>query len=240
MEDTIKTLPLMQKVVSPFLYSIVSGVLIAHGHNLFLQTTPRKLLQGHHINIFETASGIVEPFRVFGIKKEDLLPADELPGNSFGILNGKNDTPIGPFEIYTGLTDQSKYTYVVSFKGKKEMTKFKSKQCNQIHGTDGAQFPPFRSKKDRLPIFAPDLCRTLYVIYDRESEHKGIPVWRMKLDPAMFDPPSINEDNECYCAHIKKKPERLEHVDPCLSLFFFFFFFTHSFMHVMIRCEGPF
>ena len=207
-EETMKTIPLMQKVVSPFLYSIVSGVLISHGHNLFLKTSPRRLLQGHHINIFETAAELVEPFSVFGIKKSDLLPSEELPNNAFGILNGKNDTATGPYEIYTGVTDQSKYAYMVSWKGQRAMDKWPTAECNAIFGTDGAQFPPFRSKRDKLPIFAPDLCRTLYAIYERETDFKGIPVWRMKLDPKVFESPAMNPDNECFCAHAKKRPDR--------------------------------
>ena len=204
----MKTVPLTQKVISPFLYSIVSGALIAHGHNLFLKTTPRKLLTGHHINIFATASELLKPFSVFGIKEEDLLPTSELPNNAFGILNGKNNTPTGPFEMNTGLYDQSKYGYIISYKGEKKMHKWGSDVCNRIYGTDGAQYPPFRSKKDKLPIFNIDVCRTLYIMYAHEAEFKGIPVWKMKLDPKIFEPPTMNKDNECYCPHLKKRPER--------------------------------
>lgn len=207
-EDTMKTIPLMKKMVSPFLYSIIGGALIAHGHNLFLKTTPRQLLKGHRINIFDTASEIAEPFSVFGIKKEDLLPTEDLPNNSFGILNGKNDTPTGPFEMYTGLKDQSRYAYLISYKNEKKQTVWSTDSCNKIYGTDGAQFPPFRSKTDKLAIFTPDICRTLYLIYDREDEFKGIPVWRMKLDPKLFEPPKVNPDNECYCMHLNNKPDR--------------------------------
>lgn len=181
---------------------------MAHGHSLFLKTTPRQLLLGHKINIFETASKIVEPLAVFKIEKEDLLPSEDLPNNAFGILNGKNNTPFGPLEVYTGTRDASKYSYISSFKNEKKWKKWPSETCNRIFGTDGAQFPPFRSKGEKLPIFAPDLCRTLYLIYEKEDEFKGIPVWRMKLDPKLFEPPKVNPDNECYCMHLKKKPER--------------------------------
>lgn len=181
---------------------------MAHGHNLFLKTTPRQLLIGHKINIFDTASKIVEPLAVFNIGKEDLLPSEDLPNNAFGILNGKNNTPTGPLEVYTGVKHASKYSYIVSYKNEKKLNKWSSDTCNRIYGTDGAQFPPFRSKGERLPIFAPDLCRTLYLVYEKETEFKGIPVWQMKLDPKIFDPPKVNPENECYCAHQKKKPER--------------------------------
>lgn len=204
----MKSIPFMKKIVSPFLYGVISGALIAHGHNLFLKTTPRQLLKGHRINIFDTASEIAEPFKVFGVKKEDLLPTEDMPNNAFGILNGKNNTPTGPFEIYTGLSDQSRYSYMISYKGEKRMNKWSSDSCNRIYGTDGAQYPPFLSKGDKLPIFTPDVCRTLYIVFDKEDEFKGIPVWKMKLDPKMFEPPKVNPDNECFCMHWKKKPER--------------------------------
>ena len=208
LEDTLRTVPVVPKLLAPFAYSIVTPVLMAHGHSLFLKTTPRQLLLGHKINIFETASKLIEPLEIFKIKKEDLLPAEDLPNNAFGILNGKNNTAFGPFEVFTGIKDASKYTYVSSFRNEKKWKKWPSETCNRIYGTDGAQFPPFRSKAEKLPIFAPDLCRTLYLVYEKEDEFKGIPVWKMKLDPKLFEPPKVNPDNECYCMHLKNKPER--------------------------------
>ena len=53
------------------------------------------------------------------------------------------------------------------------MSKWSKDECNKIVGTDGAQFPPFRQKSDRLPIFAADICRTLWLVYDKEDEFKG-------------------------------------------------------------------
>lgn len=163
---------------------------------------------GHKINIFETLEQILDPLQVFGIKKEDLIPNEDLPNNAFGVLNGKNNTKSGPFEVYTGIRDETKIGYMVSYKNEKKQTKWSSDHCNRIYGTDGSQFPPFRSKKDRLPIFGADICRTLYLIYSEETEFKGIPVWKMILDPSMFDPPKINPENECYCMHHKKRPDR--------------------------------
>lgn len=208
LDDTLKAIPVAPKVFSPFLYSVISGVLISHGHNLFLRTTPRQLLLGHKINIFDTMSSMVEPLSVFGIKKEDLVPVEELPNNAFGILNGKNGTKNGPFEMYTGLRDQSKYGYLLSYKSEPKQFKFPDEKCDIIYGTDGAQFPPFRSKRDKLPIFTPDLCRTLWLTYSEETEFKGIPVWKMKLDSRMFQSPQVNPSNKCYCMHWKRRPDR--------------------------------
>ena len=84
LDDTIKTVPIVPNVVSPFLFSVVSGVLAAHGHNLFLKTTPRQLLLGHRINIFDTVQSLIEPLSVFGVKAEDLMPTEDMPNNAFG------------------------------------------------------------------------------------------------------------------------------------------------------------
>ena len=144
---------------------MVSGVLMAHGHNLFLKTTPRQLLLGHRINIFDTVQSILEPLEVFGLKAEDLLPAEDMPNNAFGILNGKNNTRIGPWEIYTGQgSTADKYAHVTSFKGQSKMDKWSEDRCNEIIGTDGAQFPAFRKKTDKLNIYATDICRTLTLV----------------------------------------------------------------------------
>lgn len=206
LEDTIKTVPLVPTVLSPFLYSVVSSVLMAHGHDLFLKMTPRQLLFGHRINIFDTVQAILEPLSVFGVKANDLMPTENMPNNAFGILNGKNDTRNGPFEVFTGVEDQEKFGYMKAYKN--SINKFSHDECNKIVGTDGSGFPPFRPKTDRLPIFAADICRTLFLVYDKEDTFMDIPVWRIKLDPKMFEPPKRNPDNACYCMHMAKRPDR--------------------------------
>ncbi|KAI1296612.1 Scavenger receptor class B member 1 [Halotydeus destructor] len=207
LHDTIETVPLVPVVVSPFLYTVVGGVLAAHKQTLFMKTTPKQMLLGHKINIFDTVQALVEPLRVFGVKKEDIMPTEDLPNNAFGIINGKNDTKNGPFEMYTGVKDPEKYGYIKAFKGDAKMDKWSSDECNKVHGSDGSQFPPFRMKKEKLPIFGADLCRTLRLIYDDDDRFKGIPVWRMKLDPKLWETPKVNPANECYCMH-KKRPDR--------------------------------
>lgn len=85
---------------------------------------------------------------------------------------------------------------------------FSTDECNSISGTDGAQFPPFRKKKDELRIWSPDLCRHISFVYENETDLNGIPVWRYVFPFNMFGSTATHPENECYCSHYKKHPHR--------------------------------
>ena len=71
----------------------------------------------------------------------------------------KNDTEDGPYEIYSGEGDASKFTIIKSWNNLEYLDFWKSPYCNKINGSDGAQFPPGIEKDTRLYIFNPDICR---------------------------------------------------------------------------------
>ena len=71
-----------------------------HNQHLFINTTIRELLYGYKLDILDTAESYSETFAKFGI---DIMPTKLFPNNSFGILNARNGTPDGPYEMYTGL-----------------------------------------------------------------------------------------------------------------------------------------
>ena len=71
-----------------------------HNQHLFINTTVRELLFGYKLDILDTAESYSGMLNKFGF---DIMPTKLFPNNSFGILNGRNGTPDGPYEMYTGL-----------------------------------------------------------------------------------------------------------------------------------------
>jgi len=45
--------------------------------------------------------------------------------------------------------------------------------CSMINGTDGSVFSPFVEKSRLLYIFNVDLCRSLYLKFEKEIEYMG-------------------------------------------------------------------
>lgn len=87
-------------ILSHFSYRSVNLFLEKHNQHLFINTTVRELLYGYKLDILDTAESYSGMFERFGI---DIMPRELFPNNSFGILNGRNGTPDGPYEMYTGL-----------------------------------------------------------------------------------------------------------------------------------------
>ena len=45
--------------------------------------------------------------------------------------------------------------------------------------------------------------------YSQDVDYHGIPAFRYKISPEVWQPPSFNPNNECYCVH-KNNPEHCE------------------------------
>lgn len=102
-------------VTSPVIYSTISALLAAHSQNLFMTRTVREILYGFRINLLDTVTTLIKPLEMLGFK--DLLPGGGVPNNTFGLLYGKNNTPEGPYEVYTGINNKP---YISLFKYKNQ------------------------------------------------------------------------------------------------------------------------
>jgi len=66
-------------------------------------------------------------------------------------------------------------------------------------GSDGALFSPFVTKDQKLDIFSPDLCRSLYLTFNKETEILGLKGYSFTLPKKLLASPVDNEENKCYC-----------------------------------------
>ena len=49
-----------------------------------------------------------------------------------------------------------------------------SNVCNLLKGSDGQQFPPYVKDTDKLYIFQTDICRSLFISYEKAKDINGI------------------------------------------------------------------
>lgn len=59
----------------------------------------------------------------------------------------------------------------------------------------------------KLEMFSADLCRTLRLLYEKQSSVKGIQTYRFTVDPEILEDPVFNRDNMCYCTQPGNKFE---------------------------------
>lgn len=102
------------KVFSPVVNSVLNAIIDANKESVFIRKRIRDLLFGYKVEMLETIDKMLKPLKMFGIQYQSL------PNNMFGLLHNRNNTHEGPFEIYTGIGDDSQSLgQIVSWKGLK-------------------------------------------------------------------------------------------------------------------------
>lgn len=143
-----KQLPLAP-VTSPVAYALVNSLLDSHGMTLFMKRSVREVLLGFKVSLLETLDTFTQPLKNLGITLDALPPSP--PNNMFGLMYGRNDTPEGEYEMYTGQgTTSDMIGMFLTFKGKNSLSFWKGETCNRIEGGDGSLFPPFVTPNKRM------------------------------------------------------------------------------------------
>ncbi|XP_029024959.1 lysosome membrane protein 2-like isoform X2 [Betta splendens] len=122
----------------------------------------------------------------------------------FGLMYKKNGTHNGEFVYHTGVEDYMDYGRVKTWKGQSQLDFWTSDYSNSINGSDGSAFHPFLTKDETISIFTPDLCRTIYMNFEKEVEVKGIPAYRFTPPRAVLASKEENPDNEGFCVSPKE------------------------------------
>jgi lysosome membrane protein 2 len=113
----------------------------------------------------------------------------------------KNGTDDGDLEVDAGLTNTEDFGRILSWRGKRELHWWKEgSSCNDIKGTDGSIFAPFVTKKRTIRIFNAELCRSLFLTYERDMTFLGIPSYRFTAPKEMLEDPRTSDDNRCFCS----------------------------------------
>ncbi|ODM99666.1 Scavenger receptor class B member 1, partial [Orchesella cincta] len=132
-----------------------------------------------------------------------------VPNNTFGLLVGLNDTAQGPYTVARGTLDKSLFGTILKYKNESELSTWpKLSQCNKIQGSDGTIFPPFVEKQTVLKLFNSDLCRSLYLSYNKSIDFEGIKGYRFTVPPSVLADPRKNNENHCFCPNIEDEPDK--------------------------------
>ncbi|ODN04768.1 Scavenger receptor class B member 1 [Orchesella cincta] len=154
---------------------------------LYTLTVDEFLFKGQHLPFMQYLAEM----------KNEVL----LPNNTFGIYYNKNGSDTGLLEVFAGVKDSAKFGNIASWNNAPNVTFWEDEYCNMINGSDGALFPPFVTRDRILPIFSPDLCRSLYLTYESDTEVLGLPGYRFTLPKILLEDPRTNKDNECFCTN---------------------------------------
>ncbi|XP_041815771.1 lysosome membrane protein 2-like isoform X2 [Chelmon rostratus] len=117
----------------------------------------------------------------------------------FGLMYKKNGSNDGEFVYHTGTQNYMDYGRVETWKGQSQLTFWMSNQSNSINGSDGSAFHPLLKKDERLYIFTPDLCRSIYMEFQKDVEVKGIPAYRFTPPRSVLASKEENPANEGFC-----------------------------------------
>ncbi|CAG2168048.1 unnamed protein product [Oppiella nova] len=162
------------------------------------------LFTGVPYKMFEILSGMSPDIpKRYGVSDGKILDEEE-----WTVYTGKKDIAqlgqITSFDHKTSLTNEDKNHSVVWKKDTKAET------CNKLKGTDGSIFAPDLTKDDIVYAFEPQLCRTVYFKYWKETSVQDIDTYRFRVPRDYFENPNINDKNTCYCLYddIKKQCSR--------------------------------
>ncbi|KAM3873951.1 lysosome membrane protein 2-like [Diretmus argenteus] len=122
----------------------------------------------------------------------------------FGLMYKKNGTYGGEFVYHTGEQNHMDYGRVDTWKGQRQLSFWTTNQSNSINGTDGSAFHPLLSKEERLYVFTPDLCRSIYMEFEKDVVVKGIPAYRFTPPESVLASKEENPANEGFCVTPKE------------------------------------
>ncbi|KAM9450698.1 lysosome membrane protein 2-like isoform 2-T2 [Clarias gariepinus] len=147
---------------------------------------------GTKVSALTTKTFVFVPEMSAGDPSVDLITTVNIPA----IKNGSSD---GEFVYYTGEDNYFNYGRIDTWKGEKFLSFWATNQSNMINGTDGSAFHPFLTKEERLNVFSADLCRSIYMLFEKEVVVKGIPAYRYTPPRAVFASGKNNPENEGFC-----------------------------------------
>uniref|UniRef100_A0A1I8C2M6 Glycoprotein n=1 Tax=Meloidogyne hapla TaxID=6305 RepID=A0A1I8C2M6_MELHA len=113
----------------------------------------------------------------------------ELP-DRIGLFYKKNGSSTGVFEVEDGHKDNGESLgKIITWNNSTSLPEswWESAQALRIDGTDGTLMPPYVSKTDVIPVFVAELCRTIDLVFQKEVEYAGVPLYRFIMPKDAWD-----------------------------------------------------
>ncbi|VVD01655.1 unnamed protein product [Leptidea sinapis] len=133
---------------------------------------------------------------------------------TFTLLDYKQDKPTETYEVYRGIADHTKLGIIAAYNGSSyvdywvqpdndnsmknntETAEVSKGICNMINGSDAAIFPPFVDRDNSIYALNLDICRSVELRYQYDTEYDGIPVARFAANEWFLD-----NDEGCFCVN---------------------------------------
>ncbi|XP_047040545.1 sensory neuron membrane protein 2 [Helicoverpa zea] len=132
---------------------------------------------------------------------------EEKPDGSlvFSILNYKQQLPSQEYRVQRGLNDPADLGRILSYAGSPffpqwlNLTTREPNVCMEVNGTDAGIFAPFVETERSIYAINTDICRSVELRYERDSEYEGIPTVRFAANEWLLD-----NDDGCFCLNVTR------------------------------------
>ncbi|XP_012267137.2 sensory neuron membrane protein 2-like [Athalia rosae] len=211
-EITILNLPLMSILLTTerlhgsgstelFVLNTVIRYLFNEPTSIFLTTTPRDFLfDGIYINCNDTRYLQKRVCDEIGANAPPTLPRLEDGRFRFSLLGHKNTSHDGRYSLNSGIHDARALGEIVTWENSDTLsTWLENSTCNNIIGTDGSVFPPYRTEESVINVFSTDICRSMRLEYNTTTTLAGIKGLRYAVVDTALASPRNNPENECFC-----------------------------------------
>lgn len=172
---------------------------------IFLKTVVAPLLSHEHERLFEEHT--VHEF-LWGYQEKTLKKINDITskfGYNFsttvGLFTGrtKNGSDDGIYTVFSGEKDIQRLNEINTWRNKTSLGFWNTTYCNMLNGTDGSMWHPFIKKSERLSLFSSDICRSVYVDYNKTTYVKGIKTYHFVPPATVFMDHIKNPNNTGFC-----------------------------------------
>ncbi|XP_032230325.2 lysosome membrane protein 2 isoform X2 [Nematostella vectensis] len=165
----------------------VEVILLKNKAALFQAKTVYEILWGYVDPVLNDINDVPS---IFCPKKEGLDPFIQLQ---------YNNTYYGISAINTGIKEINKLEQYEMWRNRPNLTWWESDYANMLNGTDGTQFKPRISKSDTLYTFVPEICRSIYSVYDSTVTVRDIKLYRFTAPSVVYLSGDIYPPNMGFC-----------------------------------------
>lgn len=170
------------------------GFLAEFGFRTILASTQPEQFQNLTISKYmfgyrDKFMSLVEKFK-WDFKSEDV-----------GILAPRRGLAKKSVSIFSGIDNVRNTGRLYAIDNKTKVNIWKSDECNEISGSAGVIYgPSLVQNKQEFSVYLPDICRTLPLVFDRETTVvNGMRSYRYVAPSGTFSSPTSNHSNKDYC-----------------------------------------
>ncbi|XP_076815512.1 lysosome membrane protein 2-like [Clavelina lepadiformis] len=181
------TIDSLLKSVPSWAASVAAEISVAlSDSDLFVKHTVHEFLFGYEDPIFKLVHTFLHVLHI------DFPPR-------FGFFYGFNNSDDGTYLVNTGRSDISQTNILHKFNGNKSLSYWTSEAANMINGTDGVFMPPKINRSETLYIFNTDVCRSLYLVFEKDTKVRNVDTMRFHLPGDVFANVTTNPANAGFC-----------------------------------------